>query len=70
VPQDNIEALKWVELSVFSLPPGAARSDAARALKDVADKMTSEEIMEAKGRARSWKPEAAPAKTAPNPGAK
>jgi TPR repeat protein len=56
VPQDNVEALKWIELSVYTLPPGAARSDAARALKDVADKMSAEEIMEAKGRARSWKP--------------
>ena len=56
VPQDNLEALKWIELAVFSLPPGGPRSDAARALKDVADKMTSEQILEAKGRARAWKP--------------
>jgi TPR repeat protein len=74
VPQDNIEALKWIELSVYSLPPGAARSDAARALKDVADKMNSEQILEAKGRARAWKP-AAPApvvepKTEAKPAAK
>ena len=55
VAQDNLEALKWIELAVFSLPPGGARSDAARALKDVADKMTAEQIMEAKGRARAWK---------------
>src|SRR5262245_50293151 len=46
VPKDNVEALKWIELSVMSLPPGGARSDAARALKDVADSMTQDEILE------------------------
>lgn len=55
VPQDNVEALKWIELAVYALPPGGPRSDAARALKDVADKMTAEQIMEAKGRARTWR---------------
>jgi TPR repeat protein len=55
VPQDNVEALKWIELSVYSLPPGGPRSDAARALKDVADKMTADQSMEAKGRARTWR---------------
>ena len=55
VPQDNVEALKWIELAVYSLPPGGARSDAARALKDIADKMTADQIMEAKGRARTWR---------------
>ncbi len=69
VPQDNVEALKWIELSVYTLPPGAARSDAARALKDVADGMSAEEIMEAKGRARSWKPPPAAAPPAAKPDA-
>jgi hypothetical protein len=55
VPQDNVEALKWIELAVYSLPPGGPRSDAARALKDIADKMTADQIMEAKGRARTWR---------------
>jgi hypothetical protein len=57
VPQDNVEALKWIELAVLALPPGGVRSDAARALKDIADKMTIEQVMEAKGRARTWRPE-------------
>jgi len=60
VPQDNVEALKWIELAVLGMPPGGPRSDAARALKDIADKMTVEQVMEAKGRARTWRPEAEP----------
>lgn len=56
VRQDNIEALKWIELAVLALPPGGPRSDAARALKDVAEKMSAEEILEARGRGRAWKP--------------
>jgi hypothetical protein len=60
VPQDDVEAMKWIELSVLSLPPGGARSDAARALKDVADKLNAEQIMDAKGRARTWRPGSEP----------
>jgi TPR repeat protein len=70
VPQDNVEALMWIELSVYSLPPGGARSDAARALKDVADKMTAEQILEAKGRARAWKPVVPEPKAGAAPAAK
>jgi hypothetical protein len=55
VPQDNVEAVKWIELSVFGLPPGAARSDAARALKDVAEKMTDEELLRARTLQRDFK---------------
>jgi len=58
VAQDNVEALKWIELAVLALPPGGPRADAARALKDVADKMTADEILEAKGRSRTWRPKA------------
>jgi hypothetical protein len=55
VPQDNVEAVKWLELAIFSLPAGGARSDAAGALKDVADKMTDEELLKARGLQRDFK---------------
>jgi TPR repeat protein len=55
VPQDNVEALKWFELALFALPAGAARSDVARAMTDVTEKMTSEQIQQAKERQREWK---------------
>ena len=55
VPQDNVEAMTWLQLSLFSLPPGGARSDVARAMQDVSAKMTSEELQDAKDRARTWK---------------
>ncbi len=55
VPQDNVEAMKWIDLAIFALPAGGPRSDAARALGDVAAKMTSDEIQEAKSRERAWK---------------
>ena len=54
-PPDLVEAVKWLELAVFALPPGGARSDAATALKDVAAKMTEEEINEARSRQRSFR---------------
>jgi TPR repeat protein len=83
VPKDSVEALKWMELAVYSLPAGGARSDAAKAMKDVADAMTAEQILDAKGRAKLWRPPpdaGAPvveakgeakseAKAQPNPGA-
>jgi TPR repeat protein len=55
VPQDNVEAMKWIDLAIYALPAGGARSDAAKALGDIASKMTAEEIQEAKGRERRWK---------------
>jgi TPR repeat protein len=55
VPQDNVEAMKWIDLAIYALPAGGARSDAAKALGDIAPKMTAEEIQEAKGRERGWK---------------
>jgi TPR repeat protein len=55
VPQDSVEALKWLELAFFALPPGGTRSDVARAMTDVAEKMTREQIDEAKLRERAWK---------------
>jgi hypothetical protein len=63
VPQDNVEAMKWIDLAIFALPPGGPRSDAARALGDIAPKLTPEQIQEAKSRERAWtpKPEAPPA---------
>ncbi len=55
VPQDNVEAFKWLELAFFALPAGGARSDVARAMTDVAAKMTREELDEAKRRELRWK---------------
>ncbi len=58
VPQDNIEAMKWIDLAIFALPAGGPRSDAARALGDIAAKMNSDQIQEAKSRERAWKAQA------------
>jgi hypothetical protein len=55
VPQDNVEAVKWLELAIFALPAGGARSDAAGALKGVADKMTDEELLKARSLQRDFK---------------
>ena len=55
VPQDNVEAFKWLELAFFALPTGGPRSDVARAMTDVAAKMTREQIDDAKRRERGWK---------------
>ena len=55
VPQDNVEAFKWLELAFSGLPAGSPRSDVARAMTDVAAKMTREELVEAKRRERQWK---------------
>jgi hypothetical protein len=55
VPQDNVEAFKWLELAFFSLPAGGPRSDVARAMTDVAEHMTREQIADAKQRERKWK---------------
>jgi len=55
VPKDPVEAMKWVDLSVYGLPTGGIRSDAARALGDLSAGMTSDQILEAKSRERSYK---------------
>lgn len=55
VPQDNVEALKWVDLAIYALPAGGIRSDAAKAVADIAGKMNSDEIQEARSRERAWK---------------
>ena len=55
VPQSNAQAMKWLGLAVIALPPGAPRSDAARAMQDVAEKMTPEEAREAREQTRMWK---------------
>jgi hypothetical protein len=55
VSQDNIEALKWLDLALVGLPPGGPRSDVARAIVDVTQKMKSEEIDEGKSRARRFR---------------
>ena len=55
VPQDNVEAFKWLELAFRGLPAGGPRMDVAHAMQDVAAKMTTEEIDEARQRERAWK---------------
>lgn len=55
VPKDPIEAMKWIDLSVYGLPAGGIRSDAARALGDLSAGMTSDQILEAKSRERTFK---------------
>ena len=55
VTPDDVEAVKWLELAIFALPPGGARSDAARVLKDVADRLTEEQMLEARVREKAWK---------------
>jgi hypothetical protein len=55
VPKDNVEAVKWLELAIFALPPGGARSDAARALTDAAATLTDEELLKARGLQRDFK---------------
>lgn len=56
VDKDNIEALKWLDLALVGLPPGGARSDVSRAIVDVTEKMKTEEIAEARSRARRFRP--------------
>jgi Sel1 repeat len=55
VAQDNVEAMTWLQIALFVLPPGGARSDAARAMQDVADKMTPEQLRQAGASAKRWK---------------
>ena len=55
VAQDNVEAMTWLQIALFVLPPGGARSDAARAMQDVADKMTPEQLRQASSQAKRWK---------------
>ena len=55
VPQDNVEAFKWLELAFSGLPAGGPRMDVARAMTDVAARMTREQMNEAKQRERGWK---------------
>lgn len=56
VSQDSTEAMKWLELALFGLPAGGVRSDVARAMEDVSQKMTSEQLREVKIRVRAFKP--------------
>ncbi len=56
VPADYVEAVKWLELAIYALPPGGARSDAARMLKEAADKLTEEQLLEARVRVKAFKP--------------
>lgn len=57
VPQDSVEALKWLEIAFAGLPAGGPRMDVARAMTDVAAKMTFDQKIEAKQRERAFKPQ-------------
>ena len=57
VPQDNVEAFKWLELAFFALPAGGPRMDVANAMKDISAKLTRDQLIEAKQRERAWKAE-------------
>jgi hypothetical protein len=56
VTQDYTEAMKWLQLALFGLPAGGVRSDVAKAMEDVSEKMTPEQQREAKLRVRAFKP--------------
>jgi len=58
VTQDYTEAMKWLQLALFGLPAGGVRSDVAKAMEDVSEKMTPEQQREAKMRVRAFKPKA------------
>ncbi|MGE5088753.1 MAG: tetratricopeptide repeat protein, partial [Candidatus Levyibacteriota bacterium] len=60
VPKDSVEAFKWLQIAFRGLPAGGARMDVAHAMQDVGAKLTSDQLDEAKQRAREWraKPEA------------
>lgn len=49
VPQDNVQAYKW-----FSLAAKAENTEAAKAIEDIAAKMTPEQVAEAQSLAASW----------------
>lgn len=66
VTQDNVEAMKWIDLAIYALPAGGIRSDAAKALGDVATKLDADQIQDAKGRERRWKAKPEP-KSDPKP---
>lgn len=55
VPKDNIESVRWLELAIFGLPPGGARSDAAKALKGAADQLSDEDLLKARTLQRAFK---------------
>lgn len=55
VPQDNVEAFKWLQIAFRGFPAGGPRMDVAKALQDVAAKMTWDQVDEAKARERAWR---------------
>ena len=63
-PPDDVEAVKWLELAIYALPPGGARSDAAQILKDTADRLNDDQLIDARSREKAFraKPETAAAK--------
>ena len=58
VPIDNVEAMKWLQLALFGLPAGAVRSNVARAMEEVSEKMTPDQLREVRMRVQVFKPKA------------
>jgi uncharacterized protein len=54
VPRDYIQAHKWFNLAVVSLPPGDDRDAYAESLDDLAVRMTPDQVAEAQRLARKW----------------
>lgn len=60
VPQDFVQAHKWVALAASGFPPDEAelRTTAVQLRDIIADKMTPKQMAEAQKLARKWKPKA------------
>ncbi|MBV9552919.1 MAG: SEL1-like repeat protein [Alphaproteobacteria bacterium] len=54
VPQDLVQALKWLSLAMSRSSPGSDRNVASLARTDVAAKLTVAEREEAEKEARDW----------------
>ena len=60
IPQDYVEAQKWLKLAASRYPPRETRDMAAGARDDVAKRMTPDQIAEAQRLARECKPKNGP----------
>ncbi len=53
---DYVQAHKWLNIAVASLPPGEGRDKAIKYRDFVEGQMTPAQVAEAKRLAREWKP--------------
>ena len=57
VPQDYVQAHKWINLAASRMTPGEEDSLDSRSVRDgVAKKMTASQVAEAQRLAREWQP--------------